>query len=74
MIVDDNVEMRALVRSLLSDGAYEFVECASGEEAVARFAVERPDWTIMDVVMPGMDGLRRPAESRPSPRRPGSWS
>src|SRR5664279_2424212 len=25
--------------------------------SVARFATELPDWTIMDVVMPGMDGL-----------------
>jgi CheY-like chemotaxis protein len=57
MIVDDNAEMRTLVRSLLSAGAHEFVECASGEEGVARFATERPDWTVMDVVMPGLDGL-----------------
>jgi two-component system, chemotaxis family, chemotaxis protein CheY len=57
MIVDDNAEMRALVRSLLSGAAHEFVECASGEEGVARFAAERPDWTIMDIVMPGLDGL-----------------
>ena len=57
MIVDDNAEMRALIRSLLEGVAQEFVECAGGEEAVATFPVERPDWTVMDVVMPGMDGL-----------------
>jgi CheY-like chemotaxis protein len=57
MIVDDNAEMRTLICSLLSGIAQEFVECASGEEAIARFATERPDWTLMDVVMPGMDGL-----------------
>ena len=57
MIVDDNAEMRTLIRSLLRDIAQEFVECAGGEEAVAKFPVERPDWTLMDVVMPGMDGL-----------------
>jgi CheY-like chemotaxis protein len=57
MIVDDNAEMRTLIRSLLIGVAQEFVECAGGEEAVARFATERPDWTVMDVVMPGMNGL-----------------
>jgi two-component system, chemotaxis family, chemotaxis protein CheY len=57
MIVDDHAEMRALIRSLLSGIAQEFVECAGGEEAVTRFATERPDWTIMDVCMPGMNGL-----------------
>jgi two-component system invasion response regulator UvrY len=57
MIVDDNSEMRTLIRSLLSGVAQEFVECAGGEEAVAGFAKERPDWTLMDVVMPGVDGF-----------------
>jgi CheY-like chemotaxis protein len=57
MIVDDNSEMRTPMRSLLSGVAHEFVECAGGEEAVARFAAERPDWTLMDIVMPGVDGL-----------------
>jgi CheY-like chemotaxis protein len=57
MIVDDHAEMRTLIRSLLRDVAQEFVECAGGEEAIATFPVERPDWTLMDVVMPGVDGL-----------------
>ena len=57
MIVDDHAEMRTLVRSLLSGIAQEFVECAGGEQAVAAFPVECPDWTIMDICMPGMDGL-----------------
>jgi len=57
MIVDDNADMRALIRSLLSGVAGEFVECAGGEEAVATFANERPDWTVMDVCMPGVNGL-----------------
>jgi CheY-like chemotaxis protein len=57
MIVDDNVEMRTLIRSLLKNVAQEFVECGGGEEAVAAFPIERPDWTLMDIVMPGLDGL-----------------
>ena len=57
MIVDDHAEMRTLIRSLLSGVAQEFVECADGAEAVATFPAEHPDWTLMDVVMPGLDGL-----------------
>jgi two-component system, chemotaxis family, chemotaxis protein CheY len=57
MIVDDNAEMRTLIRSLLSGVAHDFVECAGGEEGVSRFATEHPDWTIMDVCMPGVNGL-----------------
>lgn len=57
MIVDDNAEMRSLIRSLLRDATQEFFECADGAEAVDTFSRHRPEWTLMDVVMPGMDGL-----------------
>ena len=57
MIVDDNAEMRTLIRNLLSGVAQEFVECAGGEAAVVAFPLERPDWTVMDVCMPGVNGL-----------------
>ena len=57
MIVDDHTEMRRLLRTLLGDLASEFTECVDGAEAVAEFARQRPDWTIMDIAMKGMDGL-----------------
>ena len=57
LIVDDNAEIRTLIRSVLRDVAQEFVECAGGEEALLTFPIEHPDWTLMDIVMPGMDGL-----------------
>jgi len=49
--------MRTLIRSVLRDVTHEFVECSDGAEAVVTFPIERPDWTLMDIVMPGMDGL-----------------
>jgi CheY-like chemotaxis protein len=57
MIVDDNGEMRTLIRSILADVAQEFVECPDGKVAVDVYPAERPDWTLMDIVMPIMDGL-----------------
>ena len=57
MIVDDHVEMRRLLRNALNHLTSEFVECADGAEAVTAFSQQRPDWTIMDVGMKGMDGL-----------------
>jgi CheY-like chemotaxis protein len=57
MIVDDHAEMRTLIRSLLGNVDREFVECATGDEAVAKFAAERPDWTVMDICMSGLNGL-----------------
>jgi CheY-like chemotaxis protein len=57
MIVDDHAEMRTLIRNLLGNVDREFVECATGDEAVAKFATERPDWTVMDICMSGVNGL-----------------
>ena len=56
MIVDDHQEMRRLLRSALSHLA-DISECSDGSEAIAAFAQERPDWTVMDVTMKGIDGL-----------------
>ena len=57
MIVDDHAEMRRLLRTMLGDLASEFTECTDGAQAVAAFARQRPDWTIMDIAMKGMNGL-----------------
>jgi CheY-like chemotaxis protein len=57
MIVDDHSEMRRLLRTILSELTTELSECSDGAEAVAAFARHRPDWTIMDITMKGMDGL-----------------
>jgi CheY-like chemotaxis protein len=57
MIVDDHAEVRRLLRTMLDELASEFTECADGDEAVAAFARQRPDWTIMDIAMKGMNGL-----------------
>jgi|SRR5215471_2742975 len=57
MIVDDNAEMRGLIRTMLTGVASKFVECSDGEEAVGRYQAERPDWAVMDVAMKTMDGL-----------------
>ncbi len=57
MIVDDNAEMRDLIRRILAEAASDFVDCADGREAVAVYESERPDWTVMDIAMGVMDGL-----------------
>lgn len=57
MIVDDSTEMRGLMRDLVSPLADQVVECADGDECLAQFGTCHPDWTVMDVRMPRLDGL-----------------
>jgi CheY-like chemotaxis protein len=57
LIVDDNAQMRRFVANLLSDLADEIHECADGAEALACYSANLPDWVLMDIEMPGMDGI-----------------
>ena len=57
LIVDDNSQMRAVIRALIDPLGFRVVECADGDEAVARYAELRPAWVLMDVTMQRMDGI-----------------
>jgi CheY-like chemotaxis protein len=57
MVVEDNASMRALIRSLVEELASMVHECGSGEEALDLYARVRPDCVVMDIRLPGLDGL-----------------
>jgi DNA-binding NarL/FixJ family response regulator len=59
MLVDDQQMMRAGLRMVIEaeDDMQVIAEAATGGEALALFAGARPDVVLMDVQMPGMDGL-----------------
>ena len=57
LIVDDEPDVRELVRTVLASDGYEVVEAASGAEGL-RLAEERvPDLVVLDWQMPGLTGL-----------------
>jgi CheY-like chemotaxis protein len=58
LVVDDHAGFRKVVRDFLPREVVEVMECADGSEAVAAYAANQPDWTLMDIEMPGLDGLR----------------
>lgn len=57
LIVEDNPAMRRLMRRLVADLADEIGECSDGVEAVALYAELQPDWVLMDIEMPRLNGL-----------------
>ena len=57
MVVDDDLAMCGFLRSFLGARGYAAVTVTSADEAVRRFHAERPSAVLLDVVMPGMDGL-----------------
>ena len=57
LLIDDEPDiLRVLAMSLRADG-YEVVTAASGEEGLAAFAEQRPDIVLVDIKMPGLDGI-----------------
>ena len=65
LIVDDEPDVRLLIRELLTGEGYEVAEAANGKEALKQAKVD-PDLNLilLDVMMPEMDGLHTAHEIR----------
>lgn len=57
LIVDDEPQIRRVMRTTLSSNGYAIIEARSGEEALEIMRKERPELVLLDVNMPGMGGL-----------------
>ena len=65
LAVDDEPDLRSLLRILLNNKGYEVLEASSGREAVEMVRSEpRIDLVIMDIMMPGLSGVEACAEIR----------
>jgi two-component system KDP operon response regulator KdpE len=66
LIVDDEPQIRRVLRTTLSSQGYTVVEARSGEEALEQIRSERIDLILLDVNLPGMSGLDTCREIRRS--------
>ena len=57
LLVDDSSLARRSTRRILEQAGYDVVEAEDGLSALERFAVEKPDVVLLDLVMKGMYGL-----------------
>lgn len=57
LFVDDNVETQKLVNTVLARQSFEVISAFGGEQALQLAQKEQPDLILMDLLMPGMDGL-----------------
>ena len=57
LLVDDSGLARRSARRILEEAGYAVVEAEDGLSALERFAVEKPDVVLLDLVMKGMYGL-----------------
>ena len=57
LVVDDEAEIVRLVRAYLERAGFAVVTASEGRQALAVFRHERPNLVILDLNLPGMDGL-----------------
>lgn len=70
LVVDDEPQIRRVMRSTLSTHGYVITEAKTGEEALESVRKERPDLVLLDVNMPGMGGIEACREIRRSSDAP----
>ena len=57
LIVEDNEKNLKLVRDILQVKGYETVEAMTGEDGIRLAAERKPDLVLMDIQLPGMNGI-----------------
>ena len=58
LVVEDDSKSRKLVRDLLTFKGYEIIEAETGEEGVGLAQERRPSLILMDIRLPGIDGIQ----------------
>ena len=58
LVVEDDSKSRKLVRDLLTFRGYEILEAETGEEGVGLAQDRRPSLILMDIRLPGIDGIQ----------------
>lgn len=58
LVVDDDEQIRRALRSILTTKGYEVVLASEGRQAIDLAIDQAPDLVILDLSMPGMDGLQ----------------
>ena len=68
LIVEDEPDLRFMIKLILDRGGHEVVEARDGADALQRVQARRPDLVITDVMMPVMDGLELIRHLRSNPQ------
>jgi CheY-like chemotaxis protein len=58
LVVEDYKDVRKMMRKFLENKGFEVIVARDGSQAVEKAISEHPDLIIMDLAMPGMDGIQ----------------
>lgn len=64
LVIDDEPQVRTMLRELLEDESYEVVDASNGKEGLALYRKESIDLVITDLIMPEKEGIETIRELR----------
>ena len=64
LIIDDEPQMRAMLRQMLERAGYEVMDAPDGDEGIRLYRQDQADLIIMDILMPEKEGLETIMELR----------
>ena len=67
LVVEDQDDLRAILRDLLTGSGYDVAEAADGQAGVAKAKAERPDLILMDIQLPVLDGYETTRQIKSDP-------
>jgi DNA-binding response OmpR family regulator len=67
LVVDDDERTRRMMEAMLTPQGYGVILAKDGEEAITVSVSKKPDFILMDTMMPGMDGLSACFEIKSNP-------
>jgi two-component system cell cycle response regulator DivK len=67
LVVEDQEDLRRILRDLLEGSGYEVAEAANGRDGVTKAKSERPDLILMDIQLPVLDGYEATRQIKADP-------
>ena len=57
LVIEDDARVRRMIKTIIADSSDSVYECSDGAQARASYAEHLPDWVLMDLMMPQVDGI-----------------
>ena len=68
LIVEDYLDTREIIKAILKNQGYSVIEAETGQEGLEKAIAELPDLIIMDIMLPGMDGIETTIKLKQHPK------